>query len=91
MSDIFDEALRMTEEAAEAQFDKYLEELEATVDRQRELLKRVDAQQKRCMFCHGWLMWIGNIEPENRGHTDDCELAKALVSERSDEELADGT
>ena len=44
----------------------------------KELLQRWEKQTKRCVFCNGWLTWIGDKKPDKAGHAFDCELAEEL-------------
>ena len=61
-----------------ALIDDLMEE-NAAATRRLELLRRWNSQTHICVFCNGWLTWIGELGDEDKkGHADDCELAEEL-------------
>ena len=57
----------------------YVNELEQDNKRLQGLLRRWNNQTHICVFCNGWLTWIGELGDEDKkGHADDCELAEEL-------------
>ena len=67
---------------------------EALAAKQEKLLRRVEKKMVFCFLCDGRLDNFGDRDTLKGlgyvvGHATDCELAKALVSEQSEEELGD--